>query len=365
MLYQALLNPCLYVAEKKHSYFSLSEKHLQAIWSAQKYLNPLITEAGELIAILSPGIWNQEAGPDFLKAHIKVGDQELRGDIEIHFDDEGWYQHHHHLDQNYNRVVLHLSFSKTQKSKTIFKQNGESPLQVYLAPSLTIDPVDLVNLVDLELFPYKTFSHPGRCAGEIFAKWPRSHIEKLFRSAAKWRLKQKAFFLKEKIKNPTWLAAGGMAMALGYKNNVESFQYRQLRKEFFAAIPTYLDSYWNHHYTFEPKKQMRFLSLLGDDVKQAMLINTFFPLLFADLEEQEAESEEFNHFYRRFDSPPTNKNRYLRYRFFDQTGQEELMDKAIIEQGAYQIHHDFCLHFEASCQGCPFVQRLQTVWTYS
>lgn len=77
------------VAEKKNVYHILTERHLQAMWLEQKYFHILKTCDGRHIEVISPGIWNSEAGPDFLKAHLKIGDQEYQGDIEIHLSQEG------------------------------------------------------------------------------------------------------------------------------------------------------------------------------------------------------------------------------------------------------------------------------------
>ena len=72
------------VAENEESYQFLTERHLQALWYDQKFFEFLKTDDNQPIQVLSPGIWNTEAGPDFLKAHLKIGGVELKGDIEIH-----------------------------------------------------------------------------------------------------------------------------------------------------------------------------------------------------------------------------------------------------------------------------------------
>ena len=101
-------------SETGNEYHLLTERHIQAVWFEQKYFKNLRTSTNEPIEIISPGIWNAEAGPDFRKAHLKIGGREIQGDIEIHLMDEFWYQHQHHLDDRYNQVVLHVSLWQPQ-----------------------------------------------------------------------------------------------------------------------------------------------------------------------------------------------------------------------------------------------------------
>src|SRR5688572_12988304 len=89
------------LCETRAEYKYLTERHIQAIWYEQILFTNLRTHDGEAIIIISPGIWNSDAGPDFLKAHLKIGDKEYRGDVEVHLQAEGWYQHHHHTDPRY------------------------------------------------------------------------------------------------------------------------------------------------------------------------------------------------------------------------------------------------------------------------
>ena len=65
------------VAETKYPYETMTERHVQVMWYEQKYLKRMFTSEGEPIDVLSPGIWNGEAGPDFLKAHLVIGGEEV------------------------------------------------------------------------------------------------------------------------------------------------------------------------------------------------------------------------------------------------------------------------------------------------
>lgn len=138
------------VAEKKYPYLYLTEGHIQVMWLVQKYFKNLKTTDGAAIEVISPGIWNCEAGPDFLKAQLSIGGVEVTGDIALHLSDEEWVQHRHHEDPRYNEVVLHLSLWESKKPKKMLKQNNKEALQAYLERYLTIKINRILNLIDLD-----------------------------------------------------------------------------------------------------------------------------------------------------------------------------------------------------------------------
>lgn len=210
-------------AESKYPYLYWTERHLQVMWWEQKYFKNLKTSDNLPIEIISSGIWNAEAGPDFLKAHLKIGGQEIRGDIEIHLDDESWTQHKHHQDVRYDHVILHVSLWHPHTKKTIHNSKGAKISQTYFEQNLTISQTRILQLIDLDQYPYRKFLGSGRCARTLFNTLHEEDVADLFHSAAEWRLTQKAQYLKGHIEDERLLLPAGIAMALGYKRNSESF----------------------------------------------------------------------------------------------------------------------------------------------
>lgn len=462
------------VAENTHSYVTLTEHHVQAMWWEQKYFRNIFSDDGEPIEILSPGIWNAESGPDFLKAHLRIGSRELRGDIEIHLHQEGWFQHHHHVDERYNQVILHVCFWKPKRKKPVQRKDGIEIISASLEHFLTIPPSRIIQLIDLDLYPYKAFSGTGQCSQQIFRRLPEEILKKFFSSASYWRLQQKKNFLQHRFSTPSQQLIGGLSMALGYKRNAQPFlelyqflagikcnseellpialgcsgffgegvpphwnesscylnlkaiwnriegailfrcpiqvdhvrpfnhpvrrlayltmllqdpghellsslikktwkdhfqkiltstkHCSSLRESLLDSIPNYQHSYWNHHYTFEKTPQSSFLSLIGQDLKTEILINTILPLLYSEIIEagDPAEWLTFETFYQSLPGSQTGKRDYLKYRLFGDSTKGKLLNRSQMQQGAYQLHKDFCLHYEASCEGCPFVERFQS-----
>ncbi len=89
--------------------FHVNERFLRHIWRKQ-YLKPLglVTIDGETVEIQSAGEQNQDAGPDFLNAKIRISGVTMTGDVELHGRNSDWDRHRHTNDAKYNRVILHV-----------------------------------------------------------------------------------------------------------------------------------------------------------------------------------------------------------------------------------------------------------------
>jgi hypothetical protein len=400
-----------------------------------------------------------------------IDGKELIGDVEIHLSPEDWYHHQHHDDERYNQVILHVSFWKGRKEHAIILENGQSVAHASLESCLTVPQVRLMQLIDLDLYPYRKFVGSGKCAHTLFRKISSKDAAELFQQAALWRLRFKREYLKAHCHNTCEYFEKGTALALGFKHNKEAFlqlhalllPFREIdeqslisiamglcglfgnacyekwkdseyfcylkthyfflsfsheiaprvalhchqvrpynhpvrriiylikmmkdtnfkyalpaledywrlncgsgsfsKRDFLALIPDYKDDYWNSHFLFENERRMEHVSLMGEQLKNEILINVFLPHLFWQIENrgEQEELDLFNEFYASFAGANTGKIRYLTHRFFGDTPTGELLKRGDLEQGAYQLHKDFCVHYEASCEGCPFVDRFKTI----
>lgn len=82
---------------------------LHFIWQFRLYdQKNLRTINGEHVAIIDPGQYNRNAGPDFEFAKLQIGDTLWSGHVEMHISAKDWYNHKHHLDLQYNSTVLHV-----------------------------------------------------------------------------------------------------------------------------------------------------------------------------------------------------------------------------------------------------------------
>jgi len=119
----------------------IEESQLYSYWqyfcNSKQFLQP------EKLRGLFPGQLNKYEGPDFQGAEFEINGKIYRGDIEIHRTTAEWFAHGHHLDNRYDRVVLHVVWqdsprqvlnSKKQSIKSISLRNMNLP-----------DNLDLIN----------------------------------------------------------------------------------------------------------------------------------------------------------------------------------------------------------------------------
>ncbi|GAP68632.1 hypothetical protein BA6E_10475 [Bacteroidales bacterium 6E] len=111
-----------------------SEDFLHFVWGQKLYsLTDLKTTSGEYITVLEPGNLNRDAGPDFFNARLKIDNTIWAGNIEIHQNASDWYKHHHHTNDAYGNVILHIVKKNDQ---IVYRPNGDPiPTMIIKYPS--------------------------------------------------------------------------------------------------------------------------------------------------------------------------------------------------------------------------------------
>jgi hypothetical protein len=98
------------------------EEFLHFIWQFKLYgAQTLRTTTGEIIEVLQQGTLNKNAGPDFTKAKLIIGDTTWVGNVEIHIKSSDWLLHHHQLDNAYENVILHVVY---EDNEPIYRKDG-------------------------------------------------------------------------------------------------------------------------------------------------------------------------------------------------------------------------------------------------
>ncbi|WP_445752876.1 DUF2851 family protein, partial [Polaribacter sp.] len=116
----------------------MKEEFLYYVWQYQLfYKKTLKTVHNEEINILKVGVQNKNAGPDFLNAHIKIGDETWVGNLEMHVKSSDWYVHNHENDSNYDAVILHVVW--------------EHDVEVFAKNNQPIFTLELKNYIDNDL----------------------------------------------------------------------------------------------------------------------------------------------------------------------------------------------------------------------
>ena len=89
----------------------ISEEFLHYIWRLKRFdQSNLTTTDGQAIMIMSGGILNHNAGPDFGQGKVRIENTTWAGNIEIHIKSSDWDKHKHQYDKAYDNVILHVVY---------------------------------------------------------------------------------------------------------------------------------------------------------------------------------------------------------------------------------------------------------------
>ena len=86
------------------------EQLLHYVWKHKMFpLQELTTTDGRSLEIVDSGLHNNNAGPDFFNAKVKIDGTLWVGNVEIHDKSSDWYAHGHDHDSAYDNTVLHVA----------------------------------------------------------------------------------------------------------------------------------------------------------------------------------------------------------------------------------------------------------------
>jgi len=220
------------------SYPIIPELWLHFLWNAD-----LITKKAELFAnreditILFKGWYNSSWGPDFSEAKITVGSEEFFGSVEIHINEADWFNHKHHLDDQYNNVILHvfLNASKTPATNKLGQIINRYQIDSeQLESILTRQQDNLMKLKD---------TVPGKC-GIVLTNTENNRFERLIQQAAELRLIQKAEAFNELFLNENYQVweSGlyqSICRSLGYSSYAAIFEHLAQKLNYYQVLKYY------------------------------------------------------------------------------------------------------------------------------
>ncbi|OGV43571.1 MAG: hypothetical protein A2X46_08015 [Lentisphaerae bacterium GWF2_57_35] len=202
-----------------------SERHLQCIWFDARWRPSIMqTSSGEEVRVEDPGIWNLEAGPDFLGAALRVGtgNRRIRGDVEIHVHPSDWKQHGHAEDRRYAQVKAHVTFFPGVPEPTLFPPGV---IHVALKNELLSNPLFSFENVDITAYPMSARCTEPPCRRVISAWTPEARM-RFMEAAGEERLRRKAERMAASIreKGVDQALYEEIMCALGYKGNKQPFR---------------------------------------------------------------------------------------------------------------------------------------------
>lgn len=202
---------------------SQRETLLQACWAHHLWKRPhLATEDGSALEVLSPGWLNRTAGPDFTEARILIAGREHWGDVEIHVEEKEWWEHGHHKDPGYDRVILHVVLKRGPKAACRPVSHEEIP--VFAAGPFLSEQV-LESMHDPEELLRRYENIPGRCG--LRAAFSREDaVGRVVAHAAERRARDKALrvvpLLEEAGEEEAFFRL--LFRYLGYRPHAEQFE---------------------------------------------------------------------------------------------------------------------------------------------
>ena len=208
------------VAEVQGFYgpYSFPEQLLQKIWLRGEFDRVAArTMDGRPLAIQHPGKWNRLGGPDFCGARLRLGDQTIVGDVELHLYAGDWEGHRHARDVAYDGVVLHVVLFPPPVGHVTRGANAQAIPVLVLLPLLQHDLEEYAEDEVVE----RLANRPLARTLEELSPLPAAELSALFRRHAELRWRLKTHFAQLRIERLGWEGACHHAAleVLGYRFN--------------------------------------------------------------------------------------------------------------------------------------------------
>lgn len=197
------------------------EIYLQKFWKSGKVSGSnLRTLSGSQVEIFYVGRENEDAGPDFKEAVIKLDGRILRGDIEVHLNAAGWYEHGHHTDPAYNNVIMHVISEAATEDKFIEREDGVKVNQIFVE-------VENSQKALWKKQAAKQLAKPNLIVEHCpLHRKSEAKILATINTAGELRLSEKSAQMQEDLLNVSWdqLIYKKILEALGYSKNQTPFR---------------------------------------------------------------------------------------------------------------------------------------------
>ncbi len=121
-----------FTVQEGNNRWQMSELDLAYIWNAQVWPDnlKLSTADGRPVEVIYRGRWSGGFGPDFKGALVRIGDEMLKGAVELHLRSSDWRLHGHHQDARYNEVVLQVVLEDNPVQTGVSQTNAGLTLPV-------------------------------------------------------------------------------------------------------------------------------------------------------------------------------------------------------------------------------------------
>jgi len=198
----------------------MKEDFLHYLWKYSLYGNkPLQLTDGTNVEVISCGEHNNDSGPDFFNAKVKIGNTVWAGNIEIHVLASDWHRHKHQNNKAYDNIILHVV---AKNDTDIKRENGK------LIPALELISPKGVYEQYLYLMQSKSW-----VACETFIKKINEFIIIDWKQALLIeRLQEKSEIIEERFiaNNKNWEEAFYQTLAANFGFKTNSLPFEMLAK---------------------------------------------------------------------------------------------------------------------------------------
>lgn len=206
---------------------NLNENFISRIWEESSYYSDLKTTEGEKVVVVNYGKKNNDAGPDYKDAKVKIGNVVYSGSIEIHRSLKEWHEHNHKRDNKYNELILQVVLYSSEDDFPKVKKSRSVPtvvLSEFLTKSIHAIWKEIINNPSLS-FKLPCYSQNKKVAFEIKVEW----LNKLSIERLKYKTQRISLRLEEISEDDSkkifWeqVLFEFICEALGYSKNKEQF----------------------------------------------------------------------------------------------------------------------------------------------
>ncbi|OGV63884.1 MAG: hypothetical protein A2498_05820 [Lentisphaerae bacterium RIFOXYC12_FULL_60_16] len=203
-----------------------TERHFQCIWFDSRWRpEKLVNHHGETVQIINLGTWNQEAGPDFLNATLRVdpGHRILHGDVELHIHPGDWTRHAHQDDPRYRNLVAHVTY---HPGTVPASQLPPGCMQISLHDAWNSPPPFAIADIDIDAYPHRILRIEEPPCRQAQRTLPLSRMQSLLDAAGTERIRRKTERIELRLQHedPDQVLYEELMAALGYKWNSLPFR---------------------------------------------------------------------------------------------------------------------------------------------
>lgn len=198
------------------------EKLFHFVWKHRLFpVKPMKTTDGQDVEVLYTGLHNNDAGPDFFNAQVKIDGQLWVGNVELHLKASDWMKHGHDRDEKYDNVVVHVV---TEADTDVWNTKGQRLPQV-VVPIPEWLKENYEQLLREDRYP--------RCH-RMIPEMPRLTIHAWMAALQTERLERKTEDVMNRVKecNGAWEEAFFLTLARNYGFGVNSDAFEMWARSF-------------------------------------------------------------------------------------------------------------------------------------